>query len=122
MRMAGSIPIRERMKYCKSITMPKASLWDYPFGLRFSGASSLPAPAVPNDFLYNGKQLHDALGLGMYAYGFRWYDPAMSRFVSVDPIADSYYYLTPYQYAGNTPIWATDLDGLEPGISMVEKQ
>jgi hypothetical protein len=32
----------------------------------------------------------------------------------VDPLASKYPELTPFQFAGNTPIWATDLDGLEP--------
>ena len=38
----------------------------------------------------------------------------MARFVSVDPLAEDFFYLTTYQYAGNTPIQAIDLDGLEP--------
>jgi hypothetical protein len=32
----------------------------------------------------------------------------------VDPLAPDYPWYTPYQYAGNTPIQAIDLDGLEP--------
>lgn len=42
-----------------------------------------------------------------------------SRFLSVDPLTRSFAYYTPYQYAGNTPIQAIDLDGLEP-LSMVD--
>ena len=47
----------------------------------------------------------------------RVYDPGVGRFLSVDPIANEYPELTPYQFAGNTPIWATDLDGLEPNYN-----
>lgn len=36
-----------------------------------------------------------------------------SRFLSVDPLTRTYPWYTPYQYAGNKPVWATDLDGLE---------
>ncbi len=36
-----------------------------------------------------------------------------SRFLSVDPMANSYPMLTPYQFASNRPIDGTDLDGLE---------
>lgn len=36
-----------------------------------------------------------------------------SRFLSIDPLAVDFPYLTPYQYAANTPIAAIDLDGLE---------
>lgn len=39
---------------------------------------------------------------------------AQSRFFSVDPIAAKFPYYSPYQFAGNMPIWASDLDGLEP--------
>jgi hypothetical protein len=31
----------------------------------------------------------------------------------VDPLAPEYPWYTPYQFAGNKPIWASDLDGLE---------
>ena len=36
----------------------------YPFGARFAGASAVPIPAVPNEYLYNGKEYHDELGVG----------------------------------------------------------
>ncbi len=36
-----------------------------------------------------------------------------SRFLSVDPLARQYPFYTPYQFAGNKPIWAIDLDGKE---------
>jgi len=35
-------------------------------------------------------------------------------FLSTDPLASSYPELTPYQFAGNSPIANSDLDGLEP--------
>jgi len=60
--------------------------------------------------------LHQEFNLGLYDYGFRWYDPAIARFVSVDPLAEKFPYLTTYQYASNTPIQAVDLDGLEAFI------
>jgi hypothetical protein len=40
----------------------------------------------------------------------------------VDPIAPDYPWYTPYQFAGNTPIQAVDLDGLEPATPIVIKQ
>ncbi|MEM6525260.1 MAG: PKD domain-containing protein [Bacteroidota bacterium] len=48
-----------------------------------------------------------------YDYGFRIYNPSVGRFLSVDPLTSSYPWYTPYQFAGNTPIQAIDLDGLE---------
>jgi hypothetical protein len=46
-------------------------------------------------------------------YGFRIYSPALGRFLSVDPLTKTYPWYTPYQFAGNKPIWFIDLDGLE---------
>jgi hypothetical protein len=42
------------------------------------------------------------------------YDPQLGRFHSVDIIASEFPDLSPYQYAGNSPIRYKDLDGLEP--------
>ena len=50
-------------------------------------------------------------------YGMRIYDPRVGRFLSVDPLTQQYPYYTPYQFAGNMPIWAVDFDGLEPSFS-----
>jgi hypothetical protein len=41
------------------------------------------------------------------------YDTRIGRFPSVDPLAAKYPFYTPYSFAGNKPIWAVDLDGLE---------
>ena len=68
---------------------------------------------------FNGKE-KDEEGLGgggsTYDYGFRIYNPALGRFLSVDPLSKSYPWYTPYQFAGNKPIVAIDLDGLEEYI------
>src|SRR5688572_22439845 len=45
----------------------------------------------------------------------RGYDPRIVRFRSMDPKFKDYPWYSPYQFAGNTPIVAIDLDGLEPG-------
>ncbi|MGD1960337.1 MAG: LamG-like jellyroll fold domain-containing protein [Fulvivirga sp.] len=54
-----------------------------------------------------------SLGLAHYDYGFRIYNPAIGKFLSVDPLTRTYPMLTPYQFASNTPIYAVDVDGLE---------
>lgn len=75
--------------------------------------------AQPNSkyrYGFNGKENdNEVKGEGnQQDYGFRIYDPRLGKFLSVDPLTDEYPELTPYQFAGNTPIQATDLDGLEP--------
>lgn len=52
-------------------------------------------------------------GSSTYDYGFRIYNPNLGKFLSVDPLMKSYPWYTPYQFAGNKPIIAIDIDGLE---------
>jgi hypothetical protein len=52
-------------------------------------------------------------GGSTYDYGFRIYNAQLGKFLSMDPLTASYPWYTPYQFAGNKPIWAIDLDGLE---------
>jgi len=51
-----------------------------------------------------------------YDYGFRIYNPRIAKFLSVDPLTKEYPWYTPYQFAGNKPIMAIDLDGLEEKV------
>jgi RHS repeat-associated protein len=89
---------------------------DYsPFG-SIKPATSWVADSMGYRYAFNGKEL-DPLGMGgggsTYDYGFRIYNAQVARFLSVDPLTASYPWYTPYQFAGNKPIWAIDLDGLE---------
>lgn len=73
---------------------------------------------------FNGKEKDESGefgGLTHYDYGFRIYNPGISRFLSVDPLTKSYPMLTPYQFASNSPIWGADLDGLEIEFRHVDK-
>jgi RHS repeat-associated protein len=65
---------------------------------------------------FNGKENDPEVvstGQGTQDYGFRLYNPALGKFLSVDPLTKEYPELTPYQFASNTPIQSIDLDGLE---------
>jgi RHS repeat-associated protein len=64
---------------------------------------------------FNGKE--DDSETRTQDYGMRIYEPRLGRFLSVDPLAYAYPWYTPYQFAGNKPIWAIDLYGLEEVIS-----
>ncbi|MBN1462045.1 MAG: hypothetical protein JW922_00005, partial [Paludibacteraceae bacterium] len=67
---------------------------------------------------FNGKEMdNEVSGTGnQYDYGFRIYNPRLGKFLSVDPLTSSYPWYTPYQFAGNGPVWAIDLDGLESQV------
>ena len=98
----------------------------YPFGMQMPGQANT-AQTVENGeykFGFNGKlrddSWHNAAGT-VYDYGFRIYDARIAKFLSVDPLFKSYPWYTPYQFAGNKPIAAIDLDGLEDYYYVLEK-
>jgi len=64
---------------------------------------------------FNGKENdNEVKGEGnQQDYGMRIYDPRLGRFLSVDPLTSDYPWFTPYQFSGNMPIWAVDIDGME---------
>ena len=77
---------------------------------------------VPNRYRYNGKELHDELGLNWYDYGLRDYDPATARWVQIDPLAEDFVEWSPYNYSYNSPILFTDPDGASPDCCPEESQ
>lgn len=46
-------------------------------------------------------------------FKYRMSDPRIGRFFASDPLSSEYPELSVYQFAGNTPIWARELEGLE---------
>lgn len=71
-------------------------------------------------FGFNGKE-NEIKGDGnQQDYGMRIYEPRLGKFLSVDPIAKNYPWYTPYQFAGNMPIIAIDIDGEEPAVKNME--
>jgi RHS repeat-associated protein len=88
----------------------------YPFGMKHSPYNeSLP---TSYKYKYNGKELQDELGLNWYDYGWRNYDPALGRWMNIDPLAETSRRFSPYVYALNNPIYFIDVDGMyaaDPG-------
>ena len=60
-------------------------------------------------YLFNGKELDTETGL--YYYGARYYDPRVSIFLNVDPLAEKT--MTPYTYTNNNPINLIDPTGMK---------
>jgi RHS repeat-associated protein len=88
----------------------------YPFGMDMVGRTFLSPEggAGGGRYGFNGKERDkDINSLTAYDYGFRIYNPAIGKFLSVDPLTGSYPELTPYQFASNEPVGSIDLDGLE---------
>ena len=69
-----------------------------------------------NQYLYNGKELNDDFGLGLYDYGARWYDASLGRFFAVDPAVHTYVGISACAYVANNPLIYIDPTGayIEP--------
>lgn len=66
-------------------------------------------PAYNSPYKFNGKELDE--GTGMYYYGARYYDPRISVWMSVDPLAEKYPNISSYAFCLNNPIVFIDPDG-----------
>ena len=104
-----------RVSFTESSTVPgqaEALQVDnyYPFGMRFNQAPILQVEE--NNYLYNGKELQKNYGLDWYDYGWRYFDPALARFTTIDPLAEIFDNNSPYHYALNNPVRYRDFMGM----------
>ncbi|MBK7344354.1 MAG: RHS repeat-associated core domain-containing protein [Saprospiraceae bacterium] len=69
-------------------------------------------------YLFNGKELDSRTNL--YYYGARYYDPGLSVWLSVDPLAEKYAAWTPYNFTMQNPIVLMDIkgDSISPSLSV----
>ncbi len=85
-----------------------------PFGLKHKGYNNVVSAhgnSAAQKYKYNGKELNEELGLNMYDYGARFYDPAVGRWFTPDALAEKYYNQSPYTYTLNNPVYYIDPDG-----------
>ena len=61
--------------------------------------------------LTNGKELQDELGLNMYDMDMRQYDPAIARWVVLDPVI--HHSMSPYNAFDNNPVFWADPSGAD---------
>ncbi|MBO9584425.1 MAG: RHS repeat-associated core domain-containing protein [Flavobacterium sp.] len=105
-----------RVSYAKNPTTQVVEIIEennyYPFGLKHKGYNDYLATA--NKYKYNGKELQDEMGLNFYDYGARNYDPALGRWMNIDPLAEKGRRWSPYAYAMDNPVFFIDPDGMWP--------
>jgi RHS repeat-associated protein len=63
----------------------------------------------------------DELGLDWLDYGARFYDAQLGRFHTLDPLAETYSYQSPFVYAANNPIRFIDFMGMSAGDYLDQK-
>jgi RHS repeat-associated protein len=87
----------------------------YPFGMLMAGRTFTASIATNYRYGFNGKENdNEVKGVGNEIdYGMRVYDSRAGRIMSVDPLTEKYPWLSPFQYAGNKPVWQVDVDGME---------
>jgi RHS repeat-associated protein len=66
-----------------------------------------------NNFHFNGKEVENDFGVGYTDFKWRFSDPILGRFHSVDRLAEKFSDISTYQFASNDPINKIELDGLE---------
>ncbi|MCR9155556.1 MAG: RHS repeat-associated core domain-containing protein [Bacteroidetes bacterium] len=69
--------------------------------------------AFSSRFRFNGKEWDEETG--NYYYGARYYDPKISVWLSVDPLAHEFPGWSPYNFTMNSPLNLVDPDGMAPG-------
>lgn len=80
----------------------------YPFGAEFCDGGT---KNYTQKHKYNGKEFDNMHGLNSYDYGARQYNPVTARWDRVDPLAEKYYSVSPYNYCNNNPVNSVDPDG-----------
>src|SRR5690606_26737714 len=71
-----------------------------------------PVTKTEYQYKYNSFEYQDELGLNWYDYMARNYDPALGRWMNVDPLAEISRRHSPYTYVYNNPLRYIDPDGM----------
>ena len=89
----------------------------YPFGLTHSGYNNVTTAngnaTAQKKKTYQSQEFHDELGLNLHEWKYRFSDPAIGRFISIDPVAQDYAYNSTYAFAENKLGLGGELEGKE---------
>ena len=85
----------------------------YPFGLKHKGYNNAQT-GKDHKYGFGNKEEQEELGLSWIDITARNYDPALGRWMNVDPLAEQMRRHSPYNYAFNNPIYFIDPDGMAP--------
>ena len=88
----------------------------YPFGLKHKGYNNVQS-GRDHKFEFQGQEIQVELGLDWISFKWRNHDPAIGRFMCVDPLAEKFPYNSTYAFSENKVIMYNELEGLETGPS-----
>src|SRR5690554_4472775 len=66
----------------------------------------------PYKYKFGGKEYQEEFDVNTYDFGARNYDPALGRWMNVDPLAEKYLSISPYSFTANNPVFFIDPDGM----------
>ncbi len=92
----------------------------YPFGLKHKGYNDDISPygnSLAQEWKFGNNQYNEELGLKWYDISARNYDPALGRWMNIDPLAEQMRRHSPYNYAFDNPVFFMDPDGMRPVAS-----
>jgi len=91
----------------------------YPYGMMITDLSLPALPAKYNAYKFGAKELQTELGLNWGDHHARMYDATVGRWWVPDPLAEKYYWISPYAYCLNNPILYVDPDGREVHLAFL---
>jgi RHS repeat-associated protein len=100
----------------KSAPEEKKCINYYPFGLEHKGYNNV-VNGTEHKWKYQGKEHQQELGLDWYDFSARNYDPAIGRWMNIDPMGELLMSHSPFNYAFNNPVYFDDPTGMLPGLS-----
>ena len=89
----------------------------YPFGLQQKGYNDEVSGNVNHTserWNFQGQEIQEDLSLNWIQFKWRNHDPAIGRFMTIDPLTEAYRDWGPYVFSGNRIIDSIELEGLEP--------
>ncbi|KAB5483114.1 RHS repeat domain-containing protein, partial [Flagellimonas hadalis] len=91
----------------------------YPFGLKHKGYNNVTSSygnSVAQKWKFGGKEYEDSFNesIATYDFGARNYDPALGRWMNLDPLAEQMRRHSPYNFVFNNPLRFIDPDGMSP--------
>jgi RHS repeat-associated protein len=93
----------------------------YPFGLKHKGYNTGSSSHLAEKKGFISAELQEENNINWYDVTARNYDPALGRWMNLDPLAEKMRRHSPYNYAFNNPVYWIDPDGMEPQESIDPK-